>query len=82
METQSIAAAVKGFIVESFLEDGDPGELTEQTELLNGGIIDSIGTLNLVEFLEDEFDISIEPDDVKQLGTISTITDLVVSKVN
>jgi len=76
-----ITSSVREFIVETFLEE-ETIELTDKTELLTGGIIDSIGTLNLVEYLEDEFDISIEPDDVKQLATITTITELVTSKIN
>jgi acyl carrier protein len=44
-------------------EDSDTQELTDETPLL-GGMIDSLGLTQLIGFLEEEFDISIDDADV------------------
>ncbi|MCK4301296.1 MAG: acyl carrier protein, partial [candidate division Zixibacteria bacterium] len=42
----------------------NPDELTDSGSLLDLGIIDSTGVLELVGFLEEKFGISIEDDDL------------------
>src|SRR5690606_36276367 len=50
-----IKAAVHAYILQEFLPGEDPAELTEQTPLITGGILDSISTLKLVTYLEEHF---------------------------
>jgi acyl carrier protein len=75
--------AVKDFILKEFQMEGSPGELTDTTPLITGGILDSLGTLQLVTFLEEKYGIKIEAHeaDVDHLNTISDIADLVHSKM-
>ncbi len=49
---------------------------------MTGGILDSIGILRLVSFLEEQFDIRIEPHEsgVDHMDTIGSIAALVASK--
>ena len=55
--TEAMVQAVKGFILDEFLP-GEPAEnLTGNTPLISGGILDSIATLKLVMFLEEKFGI-------------------------
>lgn len=54
---------IKAFIMENFLFGNDQG-LNDDTSFLDEGIIDSTGILELVSFLEEEFDISVEDDDI------------------
>ncbi len=54
-----IRQAVHGYILKQFLPGEDPSELTDQTPLITGGILDSIRTLKLVVFLEDRFDVDV-----------------------
>jgi acyl carrier protein len=77
-----IRSAVKRFILEAFLQGEDPDELTEETELVSSGILDSIATLKLVTFLEEEFGIQVEAHeaDEEHLNTLSSIAELVASK--
>ncbi|MCK4606114.1 MAG: acyl carrier protein [candidate division Zixibacteria bacterium] len=42
----------------------NPDELTDSGSLLDLGIIDSTGVLELVGFLEEKFEISVEDDDL------------------
>lgn len=39
-------------------------ELTEQLSLLDSGIVDSLGVLDLVGFIEEQFGIAAEDDDL------------------
>ncbi len=54
---------IRSFIVENFLF-GEENDLTDDTSFLNEGIIDSTGVLELIEFLEEEFEIEIDDDDM------------------
>jgi acyl carrier protein len=77
-----IEQVIHGFILEEFLPGEDPGELTDQTPLITGGILDSITTLKLVTFLEDRFGILIEAHEagVEHLDSIHQIARLVEDK--
>ncbi len=81
-DQSAIREQVKKFIIDEFLPGEDPDELTPDTPLVSSGILDSIATLKLVTFLEETFDVSIEPHevDVETLDTLDLITDLVSSK--
>lgn len=55
---------VREYIVENFLF-GDAEPLTSDSmSLLDGGIIDSVGVMELVAFLEQDFEISVSDDDL------------------
>jgi acyl carrier protein len=73
---------VHQFILNEFLPGEDPDELTEQTPLITGGILDSISTLKLVVFLENQFGITLEAYEagVDHLDSIRLISELVARK--
>ncbi len=77
-----IKAAVHAYILDEFLPGEDPSELTDQTPLITGGILDSISTLKLVTFLEDHFHVVVEAHEagVDHLDTIEEISRLVTRK--
>jgi acyl carrier protein len=54
---------IRNFIVENFLYGQDDG-FGEDVSLLEKGIIDSTGVLELVSFLEDRFAISVEDEEL------------------
>ena len=56
---------VRRFVVESFLFGEDEG-LKDDTSFLEEGVIDSTGILELVSFLEEEFTITIEDEELTQ----------------
>jgi acyl carrier protein len=80
--TRTTEEALKQFILKEFLPGEDPDELDETTPLVSTGILDSLATLKLVTFLEDEFGISVAPHeaDEEHLNTIASIANLVHSK--
>jgi len=54
---------IRQFIVENFLFGQDNG-LQDDASFLDEGIIDSTGILELVSFLEEEFSISVEDEEL------------------
>ena len=79
---QEIEQAVHAYILREFLPGEDPGELTEQTPLITGGILDSISTLKLVVFLEEKFGVTIEAYEagVEHLDSVGQIARLIAEK--
>lgn len=79
---KDVKNTIKSFILQEFLPGEDPRELTDLTQLISGGILDSLATLKLVAFLEEQFQIEIQPHEtgVDYMDTISDITALVESK--
>jgi acyl carrier protein len=74
---------IKSYILNEFLPGEDPALLTDSTPLITGGILDSLATLKLVAFLQDQFSIEIEPYETapEYLDTLPDITNLVHSKL-
>jgi len=65
---------VRGFVVENFLFGKNEG-LQNDTSFLDSGIIDSTGILELVSFLEEEFSITIEDEELvpENLDSINNV---------
>lgn len=77
--TASISKDVKNFVLQEFLVGADPNELTETTPLIEGGILDSLGMIKMLTFLEERYKVTLEAD-AAQLATIKSIVELVISK--
>lgn len=73
---------VRRFILDNFLPGEDASNLTDTTELKESGILDSLSTLKLVTFLEEQFKVEFEADDLDagNLATLESIERLVKSK--
>ncbi|MGH7559296.1 MAG: acyl carrier protein [Gemmatimonadota bacterium] len=74
--------AVRKYILDEFLPGENPAELTDAAPLITGGILDSIGTVKLVSFLEEEFEVQFEAGEVTvdYLDTIDRIVEIVREK--
>ena len=79
---EEIKQAVQAYILQEFLPGEDPGELTDQTPLITGGILDSISTLKLVVFLEERFGVTVEAHEagVDHLDSVGQIVQLIARK--
>jgi acyl carrier protein len=76
-----VATRIRDFISEEIMFEDNATELAEDTPLLSG-IMDSLGLLQLVAFLEEEFDVEIDDADMTadHFRTIGDIEALVRSK--
>lgn len=77
----NVKARIKNFIIENFLF-GDEEGLNDQTSFLDAGIIDSTGILELVDFLDSEFSIKINDDEIlpENLDSINYIINFLEKK--
>jgi len=66
---------IREFITENFLF-GDANGLKDGTSFLEEGIIDSTGVLELVNFLEEKFSITVDDDELipENLDSINNVT--------
>ena len=78
-----ISLAVRRFIGENFLFRDDGDALTHDASLLDAGIIDSTGVLELVCFLETTFGIEVQDDEMlpENLDSIRSISSYVGRKL-
>ncbi len=74
---------IKKFILENFLFSDDESAIAEQDSLIRGGIIDSTGIHELIFFLEEEFKLSIVPDEMipANFDSIQTVDAFVSRKL-
>ena len=59
------------------------GEISPDENLLDGGILDSLGIAELTEFIEKEFGIEVDEDEVsaKNYRSVQTLTQFCTSKI-
>ena len=77
----NVKGKIRDFIVENFLFGSDDG-LDDSSSFLEQGIIDSTGVLELVEFLEEEFNIRVEDEESipENLDSIANVASYIERK--
>lgn len=73
---------IKGYILENFLFTDDSSALASDDSLLEKGIIDSTGVLELIMFMEEEFDIKVEDEEMipENLDSVNNLVSFVQRK--
>ena len=79
---ESLVGSVREFILDVFLKGEPPEDLTNQTHLVDTGVVDSINVLKIVEFIEDEFDVELEPTDIEKMISVVAIAEVIQEKVD
>ncbi len=81
MNIETIQAEIKEYVLETIVQ-GDTVVINNDTPLISSGIIDSISTLKMVEFLEGKYQIEFEPHEVdrENLDSVEMIAAFVLSK--
>jgi acyl carrier protein len=72
--------SIKEFVVEEFLPDVSSDELETDQDLLADGVVDSLGLLKLIAWIEDRFDIhvddsALDPDNFRTITAIDAFID-------
>ena len=83
MELISTQKKVREYVVENFLLGEDEGEFSDETSFLESGLIDSTGILELVSFLEEEFEVEIADEEMipENLDSVESVARFVALKV-
>ncbi len=76
-----IKQALTEQIATEFL-DGQAGDLSNQTRLVEDEIIDSLGIFLLLGFIKERFGVEVDPEDVtlENFATIDDIAELIEEK--
>jgi acyl carrier protein len=83
MTTDNMEDKIRQFILTEFLPREKPENLHNDTPLRTSGVLDSVATLRLVTFVEEEFGIRVEAHEasVENFDTIDSIAAFVQSKM-
>ncbi len=78
-----IAAKIMEFVLQELLPGEDPSHLDEDTPLLSTGVLDSVGIVMLIAFLEQRFGVVVHAREIRpdRFETIAAIAETVRSKV-
>lgn len=73
---------IRKYIFENFLFDENDGSLGDDDSLLDKGIIDSTGVLELVMFLEESFQVEVKDEDLipENLDTVNNLVKYINSQ--
>ena len=74
-----IIEQLKHYVGEEIIQDGNSDVLTENGSLLESGMIDSLGIIQLVSFIEENYQIKIDGEELIQenFETLRSISDMV-----
>ncbi len=73
-ESMNLRDQIRNFILENFILE-NPEDLVDDESMLEKGIIDSTGVLELVAFLESTYEIKVEDEELipENLDTVKNI---------
>lgn len=79
-----IRARLRAFVEENFLYMRPDFVLRDEDRLLERGVIDSMGVVEMITFIEDEFGVKTADDEISEanLGTLAAIAAFVSNKRN
>ena len=84
VQSQDAQDRIAAFIVGNFLFGDESGAPAPDQSLLGSGIVDSTGILELIEFLESEFSISVGEDETtpENLDSLAALSGFVARKTS
>lgn len=82
MNREQVLNRLREFVNENFLYMRPDFELKNDASLLGSGIIDSMGVMEMLAFLEDEFGVVVDEADVVEetIGTLDAIATYVMAR--
>lgn len=79
MKADDIRQTLRTFILSTFLSGQPPETLKDSTRLISNGIIASVDLLELVTFIEDQFTVVLEQEDIglDRMDSIDLLVELI-----
>jgi acyl carrier protein len=83
MDASAIKARVRQFITSTFYVP-DPSQVTDEMSFLETGIVDSTGVLEILTFLQSEFGIAVQDDEIlpENLDSVARMVAYIERKTN
>ncbi|MEK7727956.1 MAG: acyl carrier protein [candidate division KSB1 bacterium] len=78
----NIQDQLREYIVTQFMYDTPNARLEPDTDLLNDGIVDSMGILQVVNFLEEKFGVQVSDEEItpENFRSLRVLTDFVMQR--
>ena len=82
MTEAGVREKVRAFLVENFLYMRPTFAFTDDDPLLRKGVVDSLGVMEVIGFVEQAFGVTVPQDDITEenFGTVSGIASYVVRR--
>jgi acyl carrier protein len=79
-----ISQSIRNFLFENYLFGYDENEFSNDSSFLDFGVLDSTGIMELLVFIESEFDIEVSDIEIlpENLDSVNCVSRLVYKKVN
>ena len=79
---EQIKQTVKNYILENVLYGAGEDELNYEDSFLEKGIIDSTGVLEIVSFIEEEYDFTVEDEEMvpENLDSVNNLAKFIKGK--
>ncbi len=77
-----LSTEIRRFIAREIMLQDDPSLVTEKTRLI-GGVMDSLGLMQFVSYLREEFDLNFDEDEIvpENFRTVTDVERLVNQKL-
>jgi acyl carrier protein len=84
MDPAEIRQTIRGWLLSEVLPDEEPDNLSDDLNLREAGVLDSLSTMQLVDLLEGRFGIEIDADEagIGNIITINRLADYISGKVS
>jgi acyl carrier protein len=79
---KDLSTHIRQFIAREIMLQDDPSLVTEKTRLI-GGVMDSLGLMQFVSYLREEFDLNFDEDEIvpENFRTVTDVERLVNQKL-
>lgn len=83
LSSESIKSKVRSYIKENFLFGYAEDEITDDMSFLEIGVLDSTGIMELVAFIERDFQIKVLDEEIvsENLDSINSILNFIIKKL-
>jgi acyl carrier protein len=81
---EQISQTMRKFLFENYLFGYDENDFSNDSSFLDFGVLDSTGILELIVFIEGEFDIEVPDVEIlpENLDSVNCVSRLVYKKIN
>lgn len=82
MDHSAVLKKVREYVIENFLVGDEEDGFSDEQSFLETGLIDSTGILEVIFFLEEQFDLEIDDEEMvpENLDSVASIGRFVLSK--
>jgi acyl carrier protein len=81
---EQISQSIRKFLFENYLFGYDENDFSNDSSFLDFGVLDSTGIMELLVFIESEFDIEVSDIEIlpENLDSVNCVSRLVYKKIN